>query len=160
MGTGGCWRDTAAGGEPVPIPGEVSQSWSLHRYDRNKLTLKDIRNCQYVACMNPTAGSFTIDPRLQVRRAGQGSACHSHSPGTRGWNEAGDPAGPAGCGAKCPRPFVPLCAAPLLRAGCVLPQPGGSAHRVRHHPEAAPGPPRHAHAAAEDAAPAGGSSAG
>lgn len=36
------------------------------RYDRNKLTLKDIHNCQYVACMNPTAGSFTIDSRLQV----------------------------------------------------------------------------------------------
>ncbi|NWI54818.1 DYH17 protein, partial [Calyptomena viridis] len=36
-----------------------------HWYDRTKLTLKDIRNCQYVACMNPTAGSFTIDPRLQ-----------------------------------------------------------------------------------------------
>lgn len=27
--------------------------------------LKDIRNCQFVACMNPTAGSFTIDARLQ-----------------------------------------------------------------------------------------------
>ncbi|XP_075025374.1 dynein axonemal heavy chain 17 [Calonectris borealis] len=36
-----------------------------HWYDRNKLTLKDIHNCQYVACMNPTAGSFTINPRLQ-----------------------------------------------------------------------------------------------
>ncbi|XP_024080370.1 dynein beta chain, ciliary isoform X1 [Cimex lectularius] len=36
-----------------------------HWYDRNKLTLKDINNCQYVACMNPTAGSFTINPRLQ-----------------------------------------------------------------------------------------------
>ncbi|KAG7325031.1 hypothetical protein KOW79_011347 [Hemibagrus wyckioides] len=36
-----------------------------HWYDRQKLTLKDIQNCQYVACMNPTAGSFTIDPRLQ-----------------------------------------------------------------------------------------------
>uniref|UniRef100_A0A8D0EXS5 Dynein axonemal heavy chain 17 n=1 Tax=Strix occidentalis caurina TaxID=311401 RepID=A0A8D0EXS5_STROC len=36
-----------------------------HWYDRNKLTLKDVHNCQYVACMNPTAGSFTIDPRLQ-----------------------------------------------------------------------------------------------
>ncbi|KAL9897380.1 dynein heavy chain at 93AB [Glossina fuscipes fuscipes] len=36
-----------------------------HWYDRNKLTLKDIRNCQYVACMNPTAGSFTVNPRLQ-----------------------------------------------------------------------------------------------
>ncbi|XP_044764909.1 dynein beta chain, ciliary [Coccinella septempunctata] len=36
-----------------------------HWYDRNKLTLKEIRNCQYVSCMNPTAGSFTINPRLQ-----------------------------------------------------------------------------------------------
>lgn len=37
-----------------------------HWYDRVKLTLKEIHNTQYVACMNPTAGSFTIDPRLQV----------------------------------------------------------------------------------------------
>lgn len=36
-----------------------------HWYDRNKLCLKDIHNCQYVACMNPTAGSFTVNPRLQ-----------------------------------------------------------------------------------------------
>lgn len=36
-----------------------------HWYDRVKLTLKDIHNTQYVACMNPTAGSFTIDSRLQ-----------------------------------------------------------------------------------------------
>ncbi|XP_053593671.1 dynein beta chain, ciliary [Microplitis demolitor] len=36
-----------------------------HWYDRVKLTLKDIYNTQYVSCMNPTAGSFTIDPRLQ-----------------------------------------------------------------------------------------------
>ncbi len=36
-----------------------------HWYDRNKLTPKDIHNCQYIACMNPTAGSFTINPRLQ-----------------------------------------------------------------------------------------------
>ncbi|XP_078011950.1 dynein axonemal heavy chain 17 isoform X1 [Phascolarctos cinereus] len=36
-----------------------------HWYDRQKLTLKDIHNCQYVACMNPTSGSFTIDSRLQ-----------------------------------------------------------------------------------------------
>ncbi|NXI37002.1 DYH9 protein, partial [Galbula dea] len=36
-----------------------------HWYDRSKLTLKEIRNVQYVACMNPTAGSFTINPRLQ-----------------------------------------------------------------------------------------------
>ena len=37
----------------------------LCRYDRQKLTLKDITNVQYVACMNPTAGSFTINSRLQ-----------------------------------------------------------------------------------------------
>ncbi|VDN33679.1 unnamed protein product [Dibothriocephalus latus] len=37
-----------------------------HWYDRTKLSLKDIVNTQYLACMNPTAGSFTIDPRLQV----------------------------------------------------------------------------------------------
>ncbi|KAK2582958.1 hypothetical protein KPH14_009015 [Odynerus spinipes] len=36
-----------------------------HWYDRAKLTLKDIHNTQYVSCMNPTSGSFTIDPRLQ-----------------------------------------------------------------------------------------------
>ena len=36
-----------------------------HWYDRQKLQLKEIRNVQYVACMNPTAGSFTINPRLQ-----------------------------------------------------------------------------------------------
>lgn len=37
-----------------------------HWYDRAKLSLKDIHNTQYVACMNPTAGSFTISSRLQV----------------------------------------------------------------------------------------------
>ncbi|XP_041102237.1 dynein heavy chain 11, axonemal-like [Polyodon spathula] len=36
-----------------------------HWYDRQKLTLKEIHSCQYVACMNPTAGSFTINSRLQ-----------------------------------------------------------------------------------------------
>ncbi|KAL5106320.1 hypothetical protein TcWFU_007241 [Taenia crassiceps] len=36
-----------------------------HWYDRAKLTLKEITNAQYVTCMNPTAGSFTIDSRLQ-----------------------------------------------------------------------------------------------
>ncbi|XP_037811861.1 dynein beta chain, ciliary, partial [Lucilia sericata] len=34
-------------------------------YDRQCLQLKNIRYCQFAACMNPTAGSFTIDPRLQ-----------------------------------------------------------------------------------------------
>jgi dynein heavy chain len=36
-----------------------------HWYDRAKLTLKEVHNTQYVACMNPTAGSFTITSRLQ-----------------------------------------------------------------------------------------------
>ncbi|XP_040604816.1 dynein heavy chain 9, axonemal isoform X6 [Mesocricetus auratus] len=36
-----------------------------HWYDRNKLSLKEIMNVQYISCMNPTAGSFTINPRLQ-----------------------------------------------------------------------------------------------
>lgn len=33
--------------------------------DRAKLTPKNINNTQYVACMNPTAGSFIVNPRLQ-----------------------------------------------------------------------------------------------
>ncbi|KAM8734967.1 dynein axonemal heavy chain 11 [Acanthopagrus schlegelii] len=36
-----------------------------HWYDRQKMTLKEIHNTQYVACMNPTSGSFSINPRLQ-----------------------------------------------------------------------------------------------
>ncbi|XP_043921477.1 dynein axonemal heavy chain 11 [Protopterus annectens] len=36
-----------------------------HWYDRQKLTLKEIHSCQYIACMNPTVGSFTINTRLQ-----------------------------------------------------------------------------------------------
>ncbi|XP_064623162.1 dynein beta chain, ciliary-like [Lineus longissimus] len=36
-----------------------------HWFDRHKLSLKEIHNTQYVSCMNPTAGSFTINPRLQ-----------------------------------------------------------------------------------------------
>jgi dynein heavy chain len=36
-----------------------------HWYDRQKLTLKEVVKVQYVACMNPTAGSFTVNPRLQ-----------------------------------------------------------------------------------------------
>ncbi|NXO09420.1 DYH9 protein, partial [Oriolus oriolus] len=36
-----------------------------HWYDRSRLCLKEISNVQYVSCMNPTAGSFTINPRLQ-----------------------------------------------------------------------------------------------
>lgn len=37
------------------------QGW----YDKIKILLKDIMNSQYVACMNPTAGSFNITPRMQ-----------------------------------------------------------------------------------------------
>uniref|UniRef100_W5L8L0 Dynein axonemal heavy chain 17 n=1 Tax=Astyanax mexicanus TaxID=7994 RepID=W5L8L0_ASTMX len=36
-----------------------------HWYDRSKLQLKEIHSVQYVSCMNPTSGSFTINPRLQ-----------------------------------------------------------------------------------------------
>uniref|UniRef100_A0A8C4ZK88 Uncharacterized protein n=1 Tax=Gadus morhua TaxID=8049 RepID=A0A8C4ZK88_GADMO len=36
-----------------------------HWYDRTKMLLKEVHNVQYVSCMNPTAGSFTINPRLQ-----------------------------------------------------------------------------------------------
>ncbi|CAD7704939.1 unnamed protein product [Ostreobium quekettii] len=36
-----------------------------HWFDRAKLTQKNINNAQYIACMNPTAGSFIINPRLQ-----------------------------------------------------------------------------------------------
>uniref|UniRef100_A0AAY4DTI1 Dynein, axonemal, heavy polypeptide 9 like n=1 Tax=Denticeps clupeoides TaxID=299321 RepID=A0AAY4DTI1_9TELE len=36
-----------------------------HWYDRQRLVLKEIHNCQYITCMNPTAGSFSVDPRLQ-----------------------------------------------------------------------------------------------
>lgn len=34
-------------------------------YDKVKIMLKDIVNCQLVAAMNPTAGSFQITPRMQ-----------------------------------------------------------------------------------------------
>ena len=36
-----------------------------HWFDRAKLTQKNVNNTQYVACMNPTAGAFVINPRLQ-----------------------------------------------------------------------------------------------
>ena len=35
-----------------------------HWYDKNKLTLKDIKMTQMVAAMNPSAGSNIVDPRL------------------------------------------------------------------------------------------------
>jgi len=36
-----------------------------HIYDLQKLTMKVLLNTQYLAAMNPTAGSFVINPRLQ-----------------------------------------------------------------------------------------------
>ena len=34
-------------------------------YDRVKLQPREMQKCQFLSCMNPTAGSFFIDPRLQ-----------------------------------------------------------------------------------------------
>ncbi|XP_051576917.1 dynein axonemal heavy chain 11 [Myxocyprinus asiaticus] len=36
-----------------------------HWYDSKMLTMKEIHNTHYISCMNPTSGSFTINPRLQ-----------------------------------------------------------------------------------------------
>jgi dynein heavy chain len=36
-----------------------------HWYDKNKLTVKEIKNTQLIAAMNPYAGSFVVNPRLQ-----------------------------------------------------------------------------------------------
>jgi dynein heavy chain len=36
-----------------------------HCYELSKMTLKNISNTQVVSCMNPTAGCFNINPRLQ-----------------------------------------------------------------------------------------------
>ena len=37
----------------------------MHIYDLSKLSEKVLLNTQYVSAMNPTAGSFIINPRLQ-----------------------------------------------------------------------------------------------
>lgn len=36
-----------------------------HWYDRTAMTIKDVKGVNNVACINPTAGSFTINPCLQ-----------------------------------------------------------------------------------------------
>jgi dynein heavy chain len=36
-----------------------------HWYDPAKFTSKSVLNCQYITAMNPTAGSFVVNPRLQ-----------------------------------------------------------------------------------------------
>lgn len=50
---------------PSPILTVPLAAVCLAHADRHKLTPKNINNTQYVACMNPTAGSFVINPRLQ-----------------------------------------------------------------------------------------------
>ncbi|CAM9207540.1 unnamed protein product [Chrysoparadoxa australica] len=58
---------------PAPDPYNTQSAVALirqhldygHWYDPAKLALKTITNCQYVAAMNPTAGSFQVNPRLQ-----------------------------------------------------------------------------------------------
>ncbi|OBS69616.1 hypothetical protein A6R68_01843, partial [Neotoma lepida] len=47
------------------------------RYDRQKVMLKEIRSCQYVACMNPMVGSFTVNPRLQNHSTAASEPYHS-----------------------------------------------------------------------------------
>jgi dynein heavy chain len=37
----------------------------LCRYDPVKFTSKTVSDCQYITAMNPTAGSFVVNPRLQ-----------------------------------------------------------------------------------------------
>lgn len=57
-----------------------------HWYDRCRHTLRLIKNCQFVASMNPAAGTFRIDPRLQrhfhtfaVSSPGQASMFHIYN---------------------------------------------------------------------------------
>ena len=38
-------------------------------YDRTKLTVNEVHDIQFAACMNPAVGSYTVDPRLQARFA-------------------------------------------------------------------------------------------
>ena len=38
----------------------------VHWYDLTKMQLKNVDDCRYVSALNPTAGSFYINPRLQV----------------------------------------------------------------------------------------------
>lgn len=49
----------------LSLPTYVAWCAVMCRYDKVKILLKEIQSCQYVACMNPTAGSFNITPRMQ-----------------------------------------------------------------------------------------------
>ena len=48
-------------------PIELARQFVDYRgwYDKTKIVLKEVLDCGYTACMNPTAGSFTITPRMQ-----------------------------------------------------------------------------------------------
>jgi dynein heavy chain len=48
-------------------PIELARQFVDYRgwYDKTKIVLKEVLDCGYVACMNPTAGSFNITPRMQ-----------------------------------------------------------------------------------------------
>ena len=48
-------------------PIELARQFVDYRgwYDKVKIVLKEVLNCYYTACMNPTAGSFNITPRMQ-----------------------------------------------------------------------------------------------
>lgn len=52
---------------PCPRPPTVPNPWAALacRYDKAKILQKEVSNVQLVACMNPTAGSFYITPRMQ-----------------------------------------------------------------------------------------------
>ena len=48
-------------------PIELARQFVDYRgwYDKSKIVLKEVLDCGFVACMNPTAGSFNITPRMQ-----------------------------------------------------------------------------------------------
>lgn len=62
-----CTLVTAAAAFSLCLLLQKTSSWCVIgcRYDKVKILLKEIQSCQYVACINPTAGSFNITPRMQ-----------------------------------------------------------------------------------------------
>lgn len=57
------WAGPSPGSLPT-CPGFAHPSLP-RRYDKHKVLQKEIGNTQFVACLNPTAGSFFITPRMQ-----------------------------------------------------------------------------------------------
>lgn len=43
----------------------MSFAMGARRYDKHKILQKEVGGTQFVACLNPTAGSFFITPRMQ-----------------------------------------------------------------------------------------------